>query len=162
MISFETLRRVQQKEKDGPISELPPNFFQEARQYLSELDKEDLEYKNAEKVLDEIKEGRLWKILKLAFSETRGTKVDKGNFTDFERETFDSVVAPLSAYLTKVLNRENPKREKPSMRVEFSNSFPKFVGSDGEEYGPFSKGETADVPPENAEILLGRGIVKKK
>ena len=40
------------------------------------------------------------------------------------------------------------------VEVEFSGEVPKFMGTDLEEYGPFEEGDTAEVPEDNAEILV--------
>lgn len=162
MITFESLRKVQQQEKGGKLSKLPDDFFQGVTQYMSELDEDDLEHKNAEKVLDEIIQSRLWKLLKLAYSEATGTKIEKANFTEQDYKTFNSISEIISSHLTKVLNRENSKREQPNILVEFSSDFPQFVGIDGKEYGPFSKGQLAEVPEENAKILVTKGAANKK
>ncbi len=38
---------------------------------------------------------------------------------------------------------------------------PKFIGPDLNEYGPFQKGDNAEVPHEIAEILINKGRLNK-
>ncbi|MFB6291860.1 MAG: hypothetical protein ABEI58_00535, partial [Candidatus Nanohaloarchaea archaeon] len=45
--------------------------------------------------------------------------------------------------------------------VEITSEVPEFMGTDLETYGPFEEGEEAEVPKENAEILINRGNAEK-
>jgi DNA replication initiation complex subunit (GINS family) len=41
--------------------------------------------------------------------------------------------------------------------VEITSDVPEFMGTDLEAYGPFEEGEQAEIPEDNAEILVNRG-----
>ena len=41
--------------------------------------------------------------------------------------------------------------------VEITSEVPEFMGTDLEAYGPFEEGEQAEIPEDNAEILVNRG-----
>jgi DNA replication initiation complex subunit (GINS family) len=41
--------------------------------------------------------------------------------------------------------------------VEITAEVPEFMGTDLEAYGPFEEGEEAEIPEDNAEILVNRG-----
>ena len=41
--------------------------------------------------------------------------------------------------------------------VEITSEVPEFMGTDLEAYGPFEEGEEAEIPEDNAEILVNRG-----
>jgi len=155
MITFEGLRRVQSAEKKTGISKLPPNFFLDVADYFEST--EGLEKKNAENVLEDILEARELKIIKLAFGAAHGEQIAKGNLTDMERKLFDELVKNLQKHRTKVLNKDNHKKVKT--RVRFLQDFPQFVGIDGE-YGPFTAGSVAEIPPENAELLITKKVVE--
>ena len=155
MITFEGLRGVQAAERKGALAKLPPNFFLDSAEYLE--DTEGLERKNAENVLQDIIESRELKILKLAFGAAQGEKVSKANFTSLEADLFDLVAAKLKKYRAKVLNKDNHKKERA--RVRFLQDFPEFAGAEGG-YGPFKAGETHEIPPENAEILIRKEVVE--
>ena len=43
------------------------------------------------------------------------------------------------------------------VEVRFEDSCPDFMGTDLESYGPFEEGDLAEIPEDNAEILIGRG-----
>ena len=45
--------------------------------------------------------------------------------------------------------------------VKIVSKVPEFMGTDLESYGPFEEGEEAEIPEENAEILVNRGSAEK-
>ncbi len=52
------------------------------------------------------------------------------------------------------------KDEIHKVLVTFKTPVSKFVGVDMKVYGPFSEGDVALIPSENAEVLRDRGIVE--
>lgn len=46
-------------------------------------------------------------------------------------------------------------------KVEIVSEVPEFMGTDLESYGPFEEGEKAELPEENADILVNRGSAEK-
>ncbi|PSG98979.1 MAG: hypothetical protein BRC29_02515 [Nanohaloarchaea archaeon SW_7_43_1] len=46
-------------------------------------------------------------------------------------------------------------------KVEIISEVPEFMGTDLESYGPFEEGEKAELPEENADILVNRGNAEK-
>ena len=155
MITFEGLRKVQQAERKGGLSGLPPNFFFDVGEYLEDV--EGLEKKNAENVIEDILERRESKILELAYSSSQGANVSKENLSAMEDELFSKISKELAGYRAKVLNKDNHKKVKALVR--FLQDFPKFAGVDGE-YGPFKAGSIEGIPPENAEILIRKKVVE--
>ncbi len=51
--------------------------------------------------------------------------------------------------------------EEDEVVVKITSEVPEFMGTDLETYGPFEEGEEAEVPKENAEILINRGNAEK-
>lgn len=47
-------------------------------------------------------------------------------------------------------------------KVQIVSQVPEFMGTDLESYGPFDEGEEAEIPEENAEILVNRGSAERK
>jgi len=47
------------------------------------------------------------------------------------------------------------------VKVKFLENVPEFVGVDLKDYGPFFKGDVAEIPFENAKIFLERGMAEK-
>ncbi len=52
------------------------------------------------------------------------------------------------------------KDEVNKVLVTFKTPISKFVGVDMKVYGPFSEGDVAFIPSENAEVLKDRGVVE--
>lgn len=46
-------------------------------------------------------------------------------------------------------------------KIEVIGDVPEFMGVDGEVYGEFSEGDTVELPWENAEILINRGVAEE-
>lgn len=44
--------------------------------------------------------------------------------------------------------------------VIFQSNCPEFVGIDLKEYGSFEEGETAEIPVDNTDILINRGMAE--
>jgi DNA replication initiation complex subunit (GINS family) len=53
--------------------------------------------------------------------------------------------------------QENYSPEEGYEIVEITSEVPEFMGTDLEAYGPFEEGEEAEIPEDNAEILVNRG-----
>ncbi len=62
----------------------------------------------------------------------------------------------------RLLEREYPpiKDDVHRVLVTFKTPISKFVGVDMKVYGPFSEGDVALIPSENAEVLKNRGVVE--
>lgn len=55
---------------------------------------------------------------------------------------------------------ERPIDDKPRKFLKILSDIPKFVGSDMDTYGPFSKGEMANLPNDVAEVLISRDVAE--
>ncbi len=116
--------------------------------------------------------------------------IDTSSFLGVEEDLFNDAVGLLTKYkeevLLKVINGEAPKgftedkeqlranqpqqsvaekkmdsgQDKPG-KVRFLADTPKFVGFDKEIYGPFKKGEEAELPGSVASLLLKKGRVEE-
>ena len=96
LITFEKLREVQLKEREGPLQKLPEDFFENAKSYLAEVSGSP-EESNARKVLDDVVKRRLRKILDLALQCPNGAR-DFENMCVCEREIFSGVADLLSKW----------------------------------------------------------------
>ncbi len=161
-ITFELIRKIQREERDSPqLTKLPENFFEKVSAYLEQKKKmEDrkasLEVKNVERLVENIFDLRERKILNQAIITVR-TKIPPQNLTQEEEKFFEEVVKILKERREKFFGL---KKEKKKM-VRFKEDVPEFVGMDGETYGPFKKGEEGEIPIENFEILVKRGLVEE-
>lgn len=46
-------------------------------------------------------------------------------------------------------------------KVRFTSECPEFTGTDLESYGPFEEGDEAELPEDNAEIVVNRGTAEE-
>ena len=60
----------------------------------------------------------------------------------------------------KVLETKSPNSLE-TVTVKFLQQVPKFVGESLEEYGPFEKGDTAELPAKITDILIKKGGAEK-
>ncbi len=180
MITYNDIYEALRKEKySEQLQKLPKNFLKEVAEYFKEK-KEILEknkdilsgdlkvkkqFENAISIFNEIMVRRKKKILDLAFIaiETGISKRDFENMLDFEREMFDKItriIKETDKNLNEILNGK-PKKEKENILVNFKEDVEEFIGLNEETYGPFKKGEIANLPKEIVEILISDGKVEK-
>ncbi len=172
MITYNELYEALRKERySDELQVLPKKFISEVAEYFNEKkstkeDKDDFfsdatikSKKKLENAIGIFKESllrRRKKILNLAFvaSETGISKRDFENMLPFEKELFESVVKALEK-TGQSLNEgmAGEKIENNFLLVRFLDSVGIFLNGEGEEVGPFERGEVANMDREIAEIL---------
>jgi hypothetical protein len=81
--------------------------------------------------------------------------------SDVERiESLDSVPMYLSLDMLENLRETTEPEETQYTRIEFVSECPTFVGVDLEEYGAFEEGDKAELPEDNADIMVNRGMAE--
>lgn len=152
-ISYRTLRKIQQMEKNSPVlTELKPDFYNVLLEYLKNLDnrldretttqKQILlkdEIQNTKKIATNIYEQREKKILLAAISKARGGNPDLKNMIDLEKNLFDPVLNLMLDSRKKIIeiktkeNKSNnkktvePEEEKTEEKQENSNPIVKVT-----------------------------------
>ncbi len=173
MITFNEIYEALRKEKySDNLQLLSKNFIREAQLYFDEktqfLSKEsdlfsDMVIKNKKKLENAMSSFkdllllRKKKILNLAFiaSEVGINKKDYENMLNFEKDLFESVgksieKANKDKNLEMCGNNENQSKHK---LVRFLEEVPAFINANGEEVGPFNKGEIANLDIDIVSIL---------
>jgi len=172
MITYNDLYDALRKERySEELQVLPKKFIFEVAEYFNEKKstnepKDDFfsdatikskkKLENAIGIFKELLLRRKKKILNLAFvaSETGISKRDFENMLPFEKELFESIVKALEKTeqsLSEGMTGE--KIENNFLLVRFLDSVGTFLNIEGEEIGPFEKGEVANMDKEIAEIL---------
>ncbi len=179
MITYNDLYEALRKERYSDELQVPSkNFISEVAEYFNEKKsanevKDDFfsdatikskkKLENAISIFKELLSRRKKKILNLAFvaSETGISKRDFENMLFFEKELFESVVKALEK-TDQNLNEgmAGEKVENNFLLVRFLDSVCTFLNTEGEEVGPFNKGEIANMDKEVAEILQKDGKVE--
>ncbi len=163
MITYEALRKAVAEEKtSNRLTRLPDTLFTDVREYLDKKarlhEKEDKwELDSAKNTLQDLMDIRERKILTSALFSSR-TGVVPENMIAAEKDFFDRIV--------KLVCKFREEKEKhfeaadPVESVELLEDVPAFVGADMQSYGPFSAGQTACLPQENARLLVKEGSAK--
>ncbi len=162
MITYETIRRIEQDEKDyAKLSKLPTNFMLEAMDYLEkkqsiagEKDKE-WELKSADQRIQSISQMREKKIANFALYYIRSGSVPE-NMMPEEQELFDSIVRSLQEFESK-RKRAMSGQKTPMTAIAFLQDVPQFVGIDMGHYGPYKTGDIATVPKDNGMLIVEKG-----
>ncbi|MGK0209594.1 MAG: hypothetical protein ACI83O_000873 [Patescibacteria group bacterium] len=174
MITFNDIYESLRKEKySDSLQPLPPNFLVESNEYFAEkrdfLSKEedmfsDMAIKNKKKLENSIASFkdllrvRKKKILNLAFvaSEVGISKKDFEHLFGFEKDLYEEVVRALDR-ADSVREEEMSGADGNDLKhrlVRFISDVPEFLNFDGEEVGPFIKGEIANLEADVVEILV--------
>ena len=180
-ISYRDLRVVHQTEKKSPsITEINPDFYKKAKEYVEKLEKtmsseedehkrkliED-ELKSAKQILREIYEIREKKVVLAALSKMRGGKPDTRLFLNSERKLFDDILKCLENY-RKIILEGKEKEEEVILQEEkekkilalVKEDIPKFVGPDMKKYH-LRKNDLISLSEELFNILESKGVVEK-
>jgi len=177
MITYNDLYEALRKERySEQLQPLPKNFVKEVADYLREkreianketdifseaVIKAKKQFENAIAMFHELMRLRKKKLLSLAFiaAETGISKRDYELMLDFEKDTFDKIMASLSESekkLNDMLNGQG-KEEKKNTLIIFKQDVPEFFDFSGNVLGPFKKGDIANLQQEIAEILVKDG-----
>jgi DNA replication initiation complex subunit (GINS family) len=188
VITYETLREIQRDEKrSSKLYSLGKNFYSVVQDYLGrELPEDDIsrnEILNARKILEDIHDRREKKIINYALAIARNNeKLDVPEMTPEEHLLLEKLVETLKKYRGNIDNtshseaKEVPETEVVSaeekedledsetklVQVKLLEELPQIVGADMEEYGPYSEGEVAEIPEENAKILIENKKAEEK
>jgi DNA replication factor GINS len=176
-ITFELIRKIQREEQSvSKLTKLPEGFYKNVNSYFQQKRKMadklgSTELKNIELLASDIFNRRERKILNMVLIAAR-TKIPPENLTEEEKVFFDALIGVVSKRrkeaLAELLETEPvTKQEIEEVKIEnkmsvvFNDDMEEFVGSDLTNYGPFKKGDTAEVPSDNAKLLMERGTAKE-
>lgn len=169
-ITFELIRKIQlDEQKVNTLTRLPTNFFNAISNYLEQKKKivvgddrkNTLEMKNIERLVEDIFNRRERKILNAAIITAR-SGLPPENLGEEEKPFYNSIVSLIKNRRGDLLKSLlSGKTEETRLMIVFKEDTPEFVGIDEQTYGPFKKGDTAQLPEENMKIFLERGIAEQ-
>jgi len=164
MLTFETLSKIARDEKASPsLTRLPEDFFESVASYISkkmQLNEggDNWELENAKMVLSDIMKIRERKIVLSAFSFS-DSGMEPPNLTPDEKALFDQAASMIMQFRTGRKKVLEPGLEKKSI-IAFLEDVPQFVGSDMSNYGPFGKGDIANLPEDVTRLLIEKGAAR--
>lgn len=168
---YDALRKERYSEQLQPI---PKNFIKEVSAYIKDkkeiVDKKNddfsdtflktkKQFENSIAIFKELILRRKKKILELAFiaTETGISKRDFENMLTIEKECFDGIMKALEKgdkKIEEILKGIDEKEGPKNKMIIFIDDTDKFLDIEGNELGPFSKGDIANLPEEIANILI--------
>jgi len=166
MLTYEAIRKLAMEEKAASkLNKLPEDFFEKVKLYLHKKEKiagnkEDRwELDSAKRWLQDLLSIREQKLLMIA-SAFVSSGVMPGEFTSEEKEFFDGLVEHIKEFRAR--KKEVLEGEKEDLEaVALLQEVPKFVGVNMRNYGPFKKGDVANIPEGNAKLLVEKHAAKK-
>ncbi|MFH1642109.1 MAG: hypothetical protein ABIC04_04365 [Nanoarchaeota archaeon] len=148
---------------------------QETQDQLSDK-KATKQLENLKKILKELYDRREKKIMTMALDKTKTNSdlIDGTVLLEEEKGLFGSLVNDLKScredVLLRILKSELPAKDEPVIEekskkepekttrlIRLKHSIPKFVGLEGEEFGPFEEEDMASLPTKIAEVLINKG-----
>jgi DNA replication initiation complex subunit (GINS family) len=118
------------------------------------------------------REEKLFREMKEKFNDHRDRIEEVTEGQKIEENTETEIEEPKEETEEKDEDRENSSQESSKSEpeedkendpaegyeiVKITSEVPEFMGTDLEAYGPFDAGEEAEIPEDNAEILVNRG-----
>jgi DNA replication initiation complex subunit (GINS family) len=116
------------------------------------------ELENAKMVLSDIIRMRERKILLSAFSFA-DSGAEPANLAPDEKSLFDQAASLIMQFRTGRKKVLEPGHERKSM-IAFLEDVPQFVGTDMSNYGPFAKGDIANLPDDVTKLLIEKGAAR--
>jgi DNA replication factor GINS len=168
-ITFELIRKIQREEQRVPkLTKLPENFFQSVNAYIeqkkqlpiNEDRKNALEFKNVERLIENIFDRRERKILNAAIISAR-TGIPPENLMGEEQEFFQQLVNVIKQRREKGLKKVFTGEKELATSIVFKEDVSQFVGTDEKTYGPFKKGDIAKLPEDNMKVLIEQGLAEE-
>ena len=172
---YNELYNAWRSEKSSRLPEhLPSDFYQRASNYLDGLQEDSSageskavqsrlvirEKEVARRLLDELRETRLRKILENA---KIGISVAEENLTTEERTFMRNLSDSLATFRKNEIQIEDTSRgtiRAELMVVRFLQDIREIVGTDLKIYGPYKKEDVGSLPTENAQALIKQGAAK--
>lgn len=164
------------KEAKSPeITELDEEFYERAGAYATEISREikqsedlrkELLQEELKHVVNFVQEIYFFRILKITDSLFREKEK---NLLNQENQAFENIRGSLrnlkEELVSPVLNREpkiKPPKKASHVLVMIKAEIPTAItGSDIRNYGPFKKGEIANLPKKTAELLVKQNLAKR-
>jgi len=167
---------IKEKENKNEIQRLPKNFYPKIATYIKKLKEDnrmldkkttkakllDNEFKNAKVMVAELFGLRYKKFRKKAFARET---VARDALTEEEKKLYgdvSSLAEGCNAFSKDLLRGHLSKIEKGAKQtltvLRFVQEIPALVGADLKTYGPFGPEDIATLPPENARVLIKRGV----
>ena len=177
MLTYNDIYEASRKERySESLQSLPKNFIDEISNYLKEKrdisSKEDdvfsdviiktkKQLENAITLFKELMLRRRKKLLNLVLiaAEVGISKQDFENMLQIEKDLFEELMKCIDISDKRLSSTLTGKKEEETKNelICFIEGVEEFVGLDGNNVGPFEKGQIANLPKEITKILIADG-----
>jgi DNA replication initiation complex subunit (GINS family) len=154
---------------------LPSDFYTKAAGYVKGLEDDSSagdartlpgrllinEREMARRLLDEIRQARLHKIVNAARD---GNEIDQNGLTDEEKKLVEHIYESLSTFEHKEKQEGSDlaSEDKTELSIlRFLDNVPEIVGVNLKIYGPYKKEDVGSLPKQNAQALIRQGLAKE-
>ncbi len=176
-IDYDELRRIHRLEKNtSKLVEVEDDFVDslsvfvegEKKKYIASLKNfsasDAREFTNLKRVIEEIFLMREKKLLNKALIAAHTKEVNEEKMAAEEKEIFRKLLRVVEEYfsLYESLFGEKEKKESTLISLKILKDVPTFVGTDMKEYGPFSEGQSVELPSKIARLFVTRKIAEEK
>jgi len=174
ILSYEVIRKIHRLEKESTkLVSLEDDFFDSLQVYLKE---EKSKIKQNEDIFDDSASQRLFniknmvedilylrqkKIINKAIMKIKTNEEDTSNFLGPELKMYSQIVTVIEdyhKYLDEVFNKKIAKKEYVLQKVKMLKAVPKFIGTDMQEYGPYTENDLIEVPENIAKLFVNKNI----
>lgn len=156
-------------------TDIPEEFYERVSSYIAKLGREvkesqdlrrELLQEELNRVVQMTQEIHLFRVLKSIDSIVRGSL--PSSLLERERRAMDEVRESLGSLYDELVAPAiggkaelKPRRKRENVPILILSKLPQFVGKDLRRYGPFKRGEVANLPRRSAEILRKRGLARE-
>jgi DNA replication initiation complex subunit (GINS family) len=174
-LSYEIIRKIHRQEKESvDLVRIDEDFFDSLPEYVQEEKDKLQEMKNSlddsvvrklnniKGMLEDIIYSREKKIINKAILKTKNNEDDTKNMTLEEQKIYYKIVNLLQSYqkFAKGPFEDQRQETQKTVKLKILQDVPKFIGTDMQEYGPYSKDEEIDIIESIAKIFIKKGIAQ--
>ncbi len=164
MLNYDEIQRIYRIERNTPtLQAISADFYAQANLLLEGVEEKHRDY--LLKLLADIQDRRTNKIVLHAIRAGRASQPT--NMIPQEAEFYERMVVLLEDHRRGVLSQEYVVEATPEVvehekvKLRMLKPLPQIVGSDAKKYGPFKEDDLAEIPVENANVLLGMGVAER-
>ena len=177
-LDYNEIRRIHRLEKSASkIVSLNEDFYNELNDFVSSERKTYLDsmnefssntardFANLKRMIEEVFSLREKKIITKALISSRTKEFSLDGFASQEKKLFEKILSLLNNHNELlsgmfVGNEKKKHRDLNTLSVRILSDIPSFVGTDMNDYGPFSKGQSVKLPYDVAKLLVKRELAE--
>ncbi len=164
---YRTLLDMLDRERSSSkLTEIDENLYKEILDFVRKTQieefRDDIEkikiFIKIKETLSELLFKRVEKMVLYALYASRDKEyIEPRNIMSSEKEFYSEILRKIKEKLEEIEKKEDNNK----ITVRILKDLPEIVGIDGKIYGPFKKEDVVNLPKENAEALIKRGVAEE-